>query len=192
MGKSHLAVGVASLAGVYGARMLAMAYEGPYSEILHVGIKQAEDFMVPAGVAGIAISVIGLGLYFVGTLLPDIDCETSMLGRYVYIPVQHHTWTHTAWVLALFAVFSLFSPVFVWLFAGYFIHLLCDSPSACGVAWFYPITKYKTYLNGARVKKGHKVKLYHTGKTSEIVFAAILCLLNFAIFGLGLFVFFRT
>ena len=93
-----------------------------------------------------------------GTLLPDIDKKTSMLGRYVHIFVKHCTWTHTAWAL-------------------FILHLLMDSVSWAGICWFYPIQQYRYYPNGAFVAKNHKCKLYHAGAKSEIVFMWLIVLI---------------
>lgn len=134
-----------------------------------------KEFMIPSDwkIPLVILAGIFLVCYYLGTLLPDIDNENSFLGRFIHIPVQHRTWTHTIWCVILFAVLGIFIRPFMWLACGYFIHLFWDSFSACGVCWFYPFQKYISYGSGAMVKKGHILKLYHTGKTSEKIFVSI-------------------
>lgn len=112
-----------------------------------------------------------------GTLLPDIDKKTSMLGRYVHIPVKHRTWTHTAWALFILFGLGLLSSIFGAMFVGYGLHLLIDSVSWAGICWFYPIQQYRYYPNGAFVAKNHKCKLYHAGEKSELVFMWLIVLI---------------
>ena len=117
-------------------------------------------------------------LFLLGTLLPDADSRTSMMGRYLYIPVKHRTWTHSIYFLAPLIALSFLHTSFLWLMAGYFLHLFWDSPSACGVAWFRPVTGYKEYPGGAKVKKGHKLKLYKADSVSEYVFVIVILLVT--------------
>ena len=121
-------------------------------------------------------------LFLIGTLLPDIDSKKSLFGRIVHIPVKHRTWTHTIWFPVLIFVGSIwYSPLF-YLGAGYILHLFWDSLSAGGVCYFYPISRYRTYgSNGAFVKCKHNVKLYHTGKSSEIVVVSVFLLITVVI-----------
>lgn len=112
-----------------------------------------------------------------GTLLPDIDKKTSMLGRYVHISVKHSTWTHTAWALFILFGLSFVSSIFGAMFVGYGLHLLMDSVSWAGICWFYPIQQYRYYPNGAFVAKNHKCKLYQAGAKSEIVFMWMIVLI---------------
>ena len=119
-------------------------------------------------------------LFFLGTLLPDCDNDKSLLGRFIYIPVEHRTWTHTLWVVIPIFVMSIWWRVLFYLGAGYLLHLFWDSLSSCGVAYMYPITKYKSY-GKAKVKKGHIFKLYKTGKASEYVVLAFLVILTIVV-----------
>lgn len=104
-----------------------------------------------------------------GSLLPDIDRKSSMLGRYFYVPIKHRTWTHTIWALLLFVILIPITPVFGAMFIGYGLHLVMDAVSAAGICWFYPLQQYRYYPNGAMVAKHHACKWYHAGKTSEKV-----------------------
>ena len=105
--------------------------------------------------------------YVFGILLPDIDSPSSMLGRYVHLPFDHRTWTHSLFLyLFLVPAAILFKPAMMVLL-GVLMHLFEDASSAQGVCFFYPLEKYREYPSGAKVKKKHKVKLYHAGKPSE-------------------------
>ena len=119
-----------------------------------------------------------LSLFLLGTLLPDSDSRESMLGRYFYMPVKHRTWTHTVYLLAPLIALYYVHHAFAWFALGYFLHLFWDSLSACGVAWFRPMSGYRVYAGGAKVKKGHWLKLYTAGAVSEHIFVAIILALT--------------
>lgn len=110
-----------------------------------------------------------------GALLPDIDTSTSTLGRYVPFVgaiIPHRTITHTIWaVLALgIPIFALGrSSYLVAMWIGYVLHIVEDTFSRQGIAWFYPIDNYRTYGSGAVVKKGRNPKFfyYRTGSDTE-------------------------
>lgn len=117
---------------------------------------------------------IWIALFIIGTLLPDIDSKTSLLGRVIHIPVEHRTWTHTIWICAILIAASFFVP-FVWaLTVGYILHIIIDSFSTGGICWFYPISQYRMLNNGGKIKKHHK-GIYRVGKTSEAIFLLVLC-----------------
>lgn len=74
---------------------------------------------------------------------------------------------HPAFAVILMIV-GWISPVSAWLFFGVIVHLFWDSLSACGNCWFYKLfSDYREYPSGAKIKKGHKLKLYHAGEWSE-------------------------
>lgn len=108
-------------------------------------------------------------LFLLGSVLPDCDTKSSLVGRVVHLPIEHRTWTHSVWFLIPCAIFTWYFPVGFYLLAGYFLHLLFDSMSYGGVCWFYPLSKYRTYSGGAKVKSKHWCKLYRTGQMSEAV-----------------------
>lgn len=120
--------------------------------------------------------LICLLLFLLGSVLPDIDSPTSVLGRYVHLPIEHRTWTHTAYALIpLVGLSILFRPC-IWLFLGYFGHLFWDSFSRGGICWFNPVTGYLLYPNGAKIKKGHYKYLYRVGDISETIIVFLLML----------------
>lgn len=127
-------------------------------------------------------AVIGSILYMFGTLLPDIDSRKSILGRFMYLPVKHHKITHTLWVVITLLLMSLIIRPIAWISFGYLVHLWLDSYSCCGVCYFYPISKYDEYPNGAMVKHNHKIKLYRTGAPSEGIVTGIIVLITISMF----------
>lgn len=171
---SHIVTGIASAITVDTAlRSVAnMCGRLFYDDINNVLFKLfAEMFpeVIPPIVTAIIVYVINAFLFIIGCLLPDCDCEKSAIGRIIHIPVKHRTWTHTVWCLAPLILMGFAVSCFFWLAYGYLLHLFFDSLSKGGVCWFYPISQYKTWSNGAQVKKNHKFYLYRTGKMSETV-----------------------
>ena len=161
MGKSHLTVNGCVLAQA--AAILRLDACAPAREYIQAALG-ATDIPSALGAAAICIP-----LFLLGGILPDIDSPNSILGRKAHLPVTHHGITHTLWAaLALLALCFMKTPL-IFLGLGYLFHLLADSLGAQGVAWFYPLTGYREYGGGAKVKKGHRIKLYRTGQMSETV-----------------------
>ena len=122
--------------------------------------------------------VVGLILLMFGSLLPDIDSKSSALGRFLYLPVQHRTWTHSIWFVIPLLLLGVIHPVLSFIWFGCLMHILADEFSRGGVCFLYPVHTYKRYENGAFIARGHKMKLYHTGQKSEticVVCFVILC-----------------
>lgn len=119
--------------------------------------------------------LIAVSAFYIGTLFPDIDSENSMLGKFLHLPIEHRTWTHAIWLPICFALLSFIMPVLWWFVFGYMLHLLWDNMSRGGVCFLYPLTKYRHFGNsGAKIKDGHFVYLYRTGKTSEGVVIGVI------------------
>ena len=127
------------------------------------------------------LSVCFLSLFF-GSLFPDIDSNASSLGRMLYLKVKHRTWTHSVWAVLLLFPMTLVHPFARWFFFGYCLHLLEDSVSAGGICFWYPFQKFRQYGSRAFVARGHKLKLYHSGRVSEGFFVLFLCLINTFLF----------
>lgn len=165
VGKNHLRVSVPTLVAGGTAVFALSRCDGTLGEI---GLRVLRAFVPAGGVVKTVLWVLaGLALYALGTLLPDIDSRGSTLGRFIYLPVRHRTLTHTIWVVLLLGLLSWKLPLFWWLTFGYFAHIFWDSLSVGGIAWTWPIGRYIYYPNGASVKKGFRIKLYHTGEASE-------------------------
>lgn len=118
-------------------------------------------------------------LYFLGTLIPDLDSPSSVLGRYSPIKLPHRTILHSLWIPILLSVFFHDNVYVMWFVAGYLVHVLLDSISVMGVCFFWPYPGYRSYGSGAKIKKHHVVKLYHANTREETVVAIsfiVLCL----------------
>ena len=129
---------------------------------------------------GIVVVLVNIFMFIFGTLLPDCDMEKSIMGRMLYVPVQHRTWTHTFWCVMIFTVMGFAASCFLWLAYGYTLHIFYDSLSKGGICWFYPISKYNKKTSGAQVKKNHKIYLYRTGKTSETILMTLISSIGFS------------
>lgn len=126
-------------------------------------------------------------LSMLGTVIPDIiDTFLQRTTRYK----GHRELTHAVWTCIVFmylAVCVLPKPYSYYLFYftfGFFNHLFYDSFSKMGVCFFYPISNYKKYPNGSKVKKGHVFKFYRTSyagryEISEFVFVGIVIFCTF-------------
>lgn len=112
-------------------------------------------------------------LFLIGCVLPDIDSPHSLAGKFFHLPVQHRGITHTIWTVLFLCLTALAFHPMAWMIFGYLLHLFLDSVSVMGLLWTYPIRKYRVYGSGARVAPGHRLKLYHTGAKSEMIFAAV-------------------
>lgn len=178
MGKSHIVVNTCSLIILESGLLLTQyAYHGVGSELLKNGAMIVSRFVFPKPIFSMYM-LLCLLLFYLGTLLPDIDSKNSLLGRFIYLPVKHKTWTHTIYGPFLIFVGSVWYLMSFWLGLGYILHLFWDSLSYCGVCFFYPFSKYREYNSGAKVKVNHKFKIYRTGKTSEYVVVAVLVTLT--------------
>ena len=120
------------------------------------------------------IWIILIALYTFGTLLPDIDSSNSLLGRWFYLPVEHRGATHTMWALGILLLAGVGLPLVIPVAVGYFVHLWMDDLSRSGICWWYPISQYREYNGGGRIKKGFHLWIYRTGKPSEYVFVTLL------------------
>lgn len=175
LGRDHMITNVCSgLLLTEGLFAVNTCYTGMWAKEVHnLTEHMITDLVHPCNLNPWLILVISVGLFLLGTLLPDIDSKTSTLGRWIHIPVGHRTWTHTIWACVLLFLPCIWQKIFIWLFLGYVLHLFWDSFSRAGVCWFYPISQYRSYGN-AKVKRLHMLKLYRTGSTSEFVVVAVL------------------
>lgn len=190
MGRNHVIVGACALEHAYVANELI-------SRVDLASLNTVQNFVLGyLGIAHLAsgttsaplyITILSVPLYlvlfFIGTLFPDIDNPKSKLGRYIHLPFKHRTWIHAIYLYLIFAVLGWFYHAFAWLFFGVFVHLFWDSFSAMGNCWFYKLlSDYREYPGGAKVKKGHKLKLYYAGEWSEYVLVFIIVVFTAASF----------
>lgn len=183
MGKNHLLVsGSAMLSAVaidgYAFKVIESTTDAFPQQLLakHFFI----NYFYPSSVlqSGELIILLWSGLvfigYLIGSLLPDIDSKSSILGRYFHLPIGHRTWTHTIWAIIILFVVSIFIIPFRPVLIGFIMHVIEDYPSGCGICLTYPFHKYIEYESGARVADGHKFKLYNTSDVSEKRFVFII------------------
>ena len=180
MGRSHIISHTAFAGILLNTGLVLQNYTGRLSEwVQPIGAVSLAWFAsaatdIPYGLGyGLAV-----GLFLIGSLLPDIDSPNSLLGRYVHLPIGHRTWTHSVWFFLPLVVLAYFIPVLSYLGLGYGLHLLMDSVSRCGVAFFYPFSNYLTYPGGAMVKKNHRMKLYRTKHWTEATVVVLLVLVS--------------
>lgn len=117
--------------------------------------------------------------FMAGVLMPDLDSQKSKARKWLDTnldEVEHRTWLHTAYAVCFIAMLGLFPQFLFWTALGYFVHLLCDSFSKCGVAWFRPVKGYRHFGKkpGPKIKKGWHVVLYKND-TQAWVLCSVLC-----------------
>lgn len=175
-GKSHVIANTCSAIVIVGViDFLEYHYHALEADSVNKFGKMIHTYFIDDGQIPLFILIVGgLLLYYLGTLLPDIDSKGSLLGRFFHLPIEHRTWTHAIWIPILLLMLSYSYRLLIYLALGYVLHLFWDNLSTCGVCFFYPFTKYKTYGSGAKVKKKHIVRFYKTGKTSEYVLLGVL------------------
>lgn len=180
MNKDHLIVNVSAAALAATGLCCLKSYAGPLAVPLQTIVEHVRVFVHPARYVIVPLWYVAVCamLYLLGTVLPDADSPNSMIGKHIYIPLEHRTWTHTIWVVLLFFAISLKFRVVIWLCAGYFLHLFMDTFSYCGVCWMYPISKYRHYgSNGAKVKEHHWLRLYRSQSAAEYMITAVIATL---------------
>jgi membrane-bound metal-dependent hydrolase YbcI (DUF457 family) len=118
--------------------------------------------------------------------LPDADNPRSIAGRRVRLPGEHRTWTHAIWVPLLLLVLSRVSFLrpLAWLAVGWVNHVALDAFSRAGVCWLWPLTDYLRYPSGAFCARGHRFKIYATGResASERAFLVFVCVVYVFVF----------
>lgn len=173
-GKHHLISGAATIVSMGAVAALLYRASG---NVIAEALSMSAQFVVSEMMGGhIAFSIglaVGIALYFVGCLLPDIDSDDSMISRFGSIPVKHRTWTHSIWLVVFIGLVGVFFWPFKWLALGCFVHIFWDSASRMGVCWFYPYPGYIEYESGARVKRNHWLWLYRSNSLAESVVCAV-------------------
>lgn len=174
LGKNHIITNVCSLVCLSDVLSLESNYVGHFAPQVHMITNQFTHYLNPqTSIPMFLFKFICIFLFLLGTLFVDTDSPNSLLGRYIYIPVEHRTWMHTIWIVIAVAFVSMFFHVLFWFWFGYLLHLFWDSLSNGGICYFYPISKYKGYGNGAKVKQKHIFKLYKVGSISEYILVGL-------------------
>lgn len=192
MGRSHLVSAGALLFIGDGVAHGLDAVAANFGGTLPLADKYHTLLLPGNGALDIAWTAGALALYFLGSLLPDIDTSQSTIRKLIPfghktkrrnedegISPFHRTWTHSVWPVIGLSVLAYFVPICFWLVFGYFGHLLMDSVSNMGICWLYPFQRYWSAPNGARVANGHKLKLYRANTPAEGVVVCVVCLIGF-------------
>ena len=166
-GRNHVIANAATI-GICGIGMAALYHAKPDvagDVIQYLGY----DWLHAIGAPSLPPLVLTLNAvaFLVGSLLPDIDSPSSIFGRYLHFPGSHRGVTHSIWPCLLLFMAGCACRLFAWLGLGYVLHLFWDSFSKAGICWFYPISNYRRYPNGAFVKRGRHLTLYSVGNASE-------------------------
>lgn len=125
------------------------------SGVVQLGSTWIHQMFIPSDDQWLTSVAIGLPLFIIGTVLPDIDLPDSLAGRFMpwgtllrspesradaTSPLNHRGWTHTLWVLlGVGAATAWVWPGFIWLLAGMITHDLLDAGSMAGWIWYYPL-----------------------------------------------------
>lgn len=125
------------------------------SGVVQLGSTWLHQMFIPSDDQWLTSIAIGLPLFVIGTVLPDIDLPHSLAGRFMpwgtlwrsprsrtggSSPMNHRGWTHTLWVLlGVGALAAWVWPGFIWLLAGMITHDLLDAGSMAGWIWYYPL-----------------------------------------------------
>lgn len=185
MGRSHLITGVCALEHAWAVQTLIgrtglMEFQAAQTA---AAVLQSYTGIMELSVGSLTAAPVYVAAYFLGTLLPDIDNPKSLLGRIFHLPVKHRRWIHAIYLYLLLAIAGWYFPVCSWIFFGVIVHLFWDSFSTAGNCWFYKLfSDYREYPNGAFIKKGHKLKLYHAGEWSEYLVLFVIVLVTVASF----------
>jgi len=119
-------------------------------------------FIVRASEA-IKLDPIALVLIMFGSLLPDIDSPSSLIGRWFILINYSEDWKVNRWKHRRFPhsllgmiTFSLPIAIYSWKYcfifmASYLFHLFCDSTTKEGIKFLYP---YKKAYNFGKIING--------------------------------------
>ena len=123
-GKSHVIMNIASAVAIADTWFLASHYEKSPEWLVTISDKAADLILKQDMMPMWLFLGISVFLYLLGALLPDMDLDTSAIGRIIYLPVGHRTWTHALYLPIIFGVVGVlwFKPL-QWPAIGYFIPL---------------------------------------------------------------------
>lgn len=183
-GKQHIASGIA-LAGIEHTGFLCVC-ESAVSDFSSRFLGHVSRFFDCGSILWIPVCVAAYGF---GLLLPDIDRQTSILGRYIRLPVEHRKWFHTIYPVLFLIICALRFPILSYVALGYFNHLWMDDYSKCGICWFDPVNGYRKYPSGAKIKKKWHLVLY-TNEVSGWILCSVLLTACFFIIWQNRFLFF--
>lgn len=154
-GKSHIATGIAT-AAIFADGYALLSHTADDSMYFHIATKISE-VLIHTELPLFVYVPLCVFLYLLGVILPDIDYPYSMIGKHLYLPFGHRTWTHCWLPLTICGIAGIWCHSLWFLGLGMFVHILFDSFSASGIQWLYP----------AKIK--YRCPLYHTSSISEYV-----------------------
>lgn len=136
-----------------------------------------------------------LVLFYLGSLLPDVDNKSSILGR--YFPRgwlgPHRGISHTDWLLAGLLLVSVpqVSRIMIFCWLGAVLHAELDAWSVAGRARFWPLGAHKTISQGnppqpCVVVKTPRRPAYRTGQVSEYVTLSVCVVIGAGAAALGM------
>lgn len=163
-GKSHIIMNTMSAVTVFDTWFLCSKAASSPEWLKTVSVK-ASDFVLDNKTMPFWLFLsVCIVFYMLGGLLPDVDVETSILGRFIYVPVGHRTWFHAVYIpIVCFVTGIIWFRPLIWLGFGYMVHLFWDSFSVERIRYFYP----------AKARFG--IGIYHTHQMSEYIFLSINC-----------------
>lgn len=192
LGKHHIIASLASVT-ILGTATLAFTQQpstAPLGVLAPTSVKIIKYMSTNGAVVLLETGIVlintilfwtaSLLLLILGSLLPDIDNDNSLLGRHIHIGVRHRTWTHAVWGLLVLCLIGIYYRPMMWGAIGMFWHLFWDSLSVGGNCWFYPFSKYNDYSGGAHSKQHHWAKLYRVGGLAERIIVYALAAIAFA------------
>lgn len=125
---------------------------------------------------------IGLFLFYIGSLLPDIDNPDSLISKMLHLNIRivHRGFFHSVWFASLFlipGIFVRYAVPFSYMGLGILVHYIVDRPSPAGWVPLYPLGNYRIYENTVFTNKRH-LSIYRTGDLSELAFIILLLVLS--------------
>ena len=137
---------------------------------------------------GIALSWVNALVATLASLLPDLDTQSSAIGRHVRFisrPLEarfgHRTITHS--LLAVAGLFVVLLPLVWWrqdlyycFCVGYATHPLLDTMTVNGVRLFYPLSGHKCVFP-MDVNHPHRYRV-QTGSRSDLILGVLFLLVS--------------
>ena len=115
--------------------------------------------------------LLSVSFYLIGSLLPDIDLEHSMISKalHFHIPVNHRGLTHSIYIpIGIGCLGYFFFKPLLFLGLGILIHDFVDGFSNAGWVAFYPIGRYYV-RNQIVISKRKHITLYSATNNGEFL-----------------------
>lgn len=105
-------------------------------------------FISLISILDISVTTVNFLIYFIVSILPDIDTPKSFLGRFVK-PLgwisRHRGFFHSIYPAIGISLLLYFykKDAAIFAFLGYMSHLVLDALNHQGVGFFYPVSKFR-------------------------------------------------